>query len=391
MKKRRKVIYLITKNTQGRGGHYYSMKTTMNALKETIDPVAITVSKVKSSLKKKSFKETDYTIYCNGWNLLYVIYILIKYIRKERPVVIHAFDGPALFFARIISHTCKIPILYTKCGGANPNGYYPYAKEIILYSRENLNFFKSQEKLNNSTFYYIPNRVTSINSDADRIEIIKKKIHDTKKVLLRIARFGPAYQKSIMQSIDLVEFLNMQQIEIQLVIIGIVQDKQVYDEVMSYISKRKYLDIYVFVDDIITANASELIDCADYVVGTGRSFMEAASKYKILFTPIGDSELPMLVTKENFESLFITNFSPRNQCSTKEIQQNKKNIIRLFESKGYLEEQKKFVKSIYEEYFNINTTKEEYKKIYSSVVYQKEENLLDFLEHFVRTSISFAK
>jgi len=390
MPKREKVMYLITKNTQGRGGHYYSLKTTVKALSNIVDSYVITISKVETSVVDDPNIERM-VIYCNGWNFFKTMLTLIKITKKEQPDVIHAFDSAVLLFARILSFVFKLPLLYTKCGGKNPTGFYPYARDIIVYSYENLHFFTSENKLKNTNFYFIPNRVATIKSDNRRILLIKEKLDKTKKVFLRIARFGPAYKKSILQSIDLIKFLTDRQIDAQLVLIGIIQDKKVYDEITEYIDKHQKLNIYVFTNNEMTVNASELIDIADCVIGTGRSLMEAASKSKVLLTPVEDSTLPVLVTQKCFNSFFATNFSPRNQLGKELIQENKQNIIALFKSPDFFQKQQEFSKKIYEQYFDIDTKHEEYNKVYESISYDTRIHLVDFLEHLMRTIIGFIR
>ena len=390
MPKRKKVMYFITKNTRGRGGHYYSLKTTVKALNEKIEPYIVTISKINSP-ETDELHVVDTTIYCNGWNFIYVVFALMRIVQKEKPAVFHAFDSSVLLFARIISYVYKIPLLYTKCGGENPAGFYPYAKEIILYSYENLEFFKSESKLKSSNFYLIPNRVGKIKKDEKRITLIREKIDLTKKTFLRIARFGSAYKKSIMQAIDLILFLNSKGIEVQLVLIGIIQEMKAYNEIIDYIGKHKKLRIYIFSEDEFTINASEMIDLTDCVIGTGRSLMEAASRNKILFTPVEESKLPVLITEKNFIEFFNTNFSPRNQLSKDLLNKNEKNILRLFESHEYFLKQQHFSKLVFEKYFNIDIKKEEYYHIYSRIKYDKTINILNFIEHFIRTIVSFFK
>src|SRR5690606_27072648 len=115
-------------------------------------------------------------------------------------------------------------------------------------------------------------------------------------VILRICRISRMYQRSLFQSINLFDFIQTQDNNTVLIILGNIQDQQVYNQLVE--SKRK--NIFIVTDEKYTSNAKEMIDIADWVVGTGRGFMEASSKGKILFTVSNYSDLPTLITPNNF-------------------------------------------------------------------------------------------
>lgn len=377
-----KVIYFITNMSHGRGGHFYSLKTTVEGLSSVIEPFIINIGKKHSQIVDTT-NAPHKNIYCNGWNSLFTLYNLMRVVQKQKPKILHAFDVDALFFARIISFLLKIPLVYTKCGGANPKSFYPYVNEFILYSQENTKFFQAMPKYNKTNFYLIPNRVSTIKSDDTRIELLREKIDSSKKIFLRIARFAPAYTHSMKQSIDLIEILNQEMSIAQLVIIGVIHDPASYVEISEYASDKD--SIIILNDDIFTVNASEIIGVADFVIGTGRGLMEAASFKKVLLTPVKHAAFPVLINQDNFMNFFHTNFSPRNRLENFNEEKNVENIQKTIINESVYNELSHYSFGVYEKYFNIESSIKDYKNIYNKIKFKREYHIYDFVLHFIMT------
>jgi len=389
MKKRRKVIYLISTLGHGRGGHFYSLRTTAEALNSVIDAHIVNIGKCHSPVVD-SAKVPHTTIYFTGWNFVSTIIILFKLIKKEQPDVLHSFDANAYLFAKTVSFFYKKPIVHTLCGGPNPTGYYPRVKNFILYSQENLDYMVDKKGFQDSVFFLISNRVAEIKLDSKRIELLRKSISSKHKTFLRIARFTDAYKNSMIQAINLNFFLNNKGFASQLIIIGAIEQDKIYKEILGYIKTKRIKNVHIITDDYFTVNASELIGIADCVIGTGRSFMEAASKGKILLTPVEDYEYPVLVMQENFNNFFKTNFSPRNKAVSYVKEKNLENIVKLFNNTKFFEENKRSSMFYFKEYFDINTKIDTYNEIYKNIFYDKIF-FTDTIVHFFRTIRNFIR
>src|SRR5690625_283616 len=97
---------------------------------------------------------------------------------RESPDVLHSFDIISNLFVRLYSLSNNIKSVITKCGGSNPKYFYPYAKNLILFSNENKNFFKNKRKYYKTKIDLIPNRVMSVRPDRERLDNLKKKISE---------------------------------------------------------------------------------------------------------------------------------------------------------------------------------------------------------------------
>ncbi len=381
--KKLKIMYFIASNKHGVGGHYYSLRTTAEALDGIVNPLIVVIGKTQSPVIELTTVSHCH-IYSNGWNILVSIYKLIKIMKKESPDVIHAFDWGIFLYARILGFLFRIPYISTLPGGGNPTAYYPYTKNLILFSQENFDYFQSSKKFKDSNLFLIPNRIAKLKQDPKRIAMIKEKLDSSNKTFLRISRFAAHYKESLKQAINLVSFLNKKGCKAQLILIGTIEDKEVYDDIITYIQLEKEANVHIFTAQLFTVNASELIDVADCVIGTGRGFMEATSRGKVMLTPIQGSKYPALINEVNFMDYFKTNFSPRNKFREKDVQHNLHNIISLLTNEDAFVKAQQFSKNVFDQYFDINKKKDEYDALYSSLKYDKKIHFFEFLEHFAR-------
>lgn len=305
-----KIMYTIFADAHGRGGHYHSLYETAKKVESHTDICVASIGQAPSPVLKNL--GDSYTHY-SASSLLAAVKILLKVVKKEKPDVIHSFDAKSYFFGRIASFFTKTPILLTKCGGANPTYFYPYCENIVLYSVENFKFFKQSKKFNKTNFYLIPNRVSINKNEQDllRIDKIKSYLPDDYTSILRIARISSAYERSIQQAINLTLKLLDKGHKVKLIVIGVVQDEIIYNKLLKFQSE----NIIFLTSDEFTVNASEIIDFADIVLGTGRSFMEAALLGKKMLVPCENLNLPILVDKLNIDYFFSMNFSPRINAS----------------------------------------------------------------------------
>lgn len=193
--------------------------------------------------------------------------------------------------------------------GHLPKKFYPHANSLILYSLEDKEFFESKKSFNKSKIYLIPNRVNEkkLEQSDTNVNTIKNILPKGTTVFLRIARIGVSYKESILQAINLVADLNKKGIPSTLVVIGVVEDFGIY----SLLQEKAGDNALFFTKSEFTINASKNISVADFVVGTGRGFMEAALLGKPVLAPTRNRSYPELVDFNNFNLIFKTNFSQR--------------------------------------------------------------------------------
>ena len=372
------IVYFITTVGHGKGGHFHSLNTIANAvgLSENVHVINIGF-KPSEVLDKSNYKYSF--IGFNGYNFI-TTYNKIKPLIKElQPDAIHAFDVESFAFSRLFSKGRKQASFLNKCGGPNPKKYFPIPSQLVLFSKENKLYFETNSRYENTNLILIPNRVKPVQIDKPRVELFYKTYEKAELSILRIARIGKHYHKSIIQTINLVDWLKSKGLNVRLIIIGTIQSKAIYNSILSII-KSKQLDNNVIIDtsDAFTHNASELLDVGDVVIGTGRNFMEASSLNKMLLVPYKDSDYPLLVTKDNFNAIFSTNFSPRTQVTNFNEEDNLESIYHHLKTNNRIGSLAWF-----DSHFNVEKGVELYKNLYLNQEVPKNSNLIDTFENIL--------
>lgn len=365
------------------GGHARSLETTASALARSNDCFILVVGPYPSPIFQASTLRT-YHVHYNGWNILSPLLAAMAIVKAERPDVLHLFDSRIDFFARTISVLRRIPMILTKCGGPSPRRFFPWHGNLIVYSQEDVNWFSRQRKYAGTRIHHIPNRLAGFECDAALIAKLRDRIDENTPVILRIARFCKHYEKSMTQGIALVRRLNEDGAKCQLVIVGTVQDQDSYDRIAAMADKH----VYLITDVEFTTDAKSLIDGADLVIGTGRGFMEAASRAKVLLTPLADGSLPLLVTEDNFDSIFATNFSPRNRVDGYDEEANYTLIRKVLQDAGFRAEQETLSRTL-NTHFSIDAALETYAALYSEIRYERRWQLLDLVHGVYKVIQSF--
>lgn len=371
------VIASINSKSNGLGGHYHSLLATVEQLSVKHEVFIINVgnnpAKVLDGTKFNLFSiiEKRYAIFRTYKKVISIL-------KDEKPDIIHAFDSSAYYWVRLVGHKLHIPFCITKCGGVNPI-YFPYAKNLVLFSSENFNFFKKKRKFRNSNLFLIPNRIKDFEDNKILIEKINRKLETYSKTFkfLRITRIGKYYHRSSIQLINLVNKLSDDGIKCCAIFIGTVEDEHYLNE----LKKHGRSNCFFFTDPEFTENAKSLINLADAVLGTGRSFMEAAAKEKILLSPVQNSSMPLLITRENFETAFYYNFSERIEIYNFAELHNYELIKRLIQNKEELQQQKTFSKKMFQEFFDVQKIIDKYEHVYTNSAKKTPKKCFDFFLH----------
>ena len=366
-----RVLYLISTFEKGMGGHYYSLQTTLESLIPEIEPVVINIGRMESPIIS-SLKCPKYQFIYTYFNFTKIQQKILSIIQKYQIDRIHCFDDRAYLFIRGYRFK-NFPVALTKCGGPNPK-YFPKVDNLILFSEENKQNFLNRKGHNNT--YLVPNRILPFSPNTRKVENLKKKLNlkDDSIVFLRIARISHYYKESIFQSIRLVEKIP----NATLIVVGQVIDEEILNQIRT-----KGVDRVHIVDEKeYYKNAKELIPICDFYIGTGRGVMEATSLKKIVLSPVMDKDYPALVTKHTFKSFFSTNFSERNisLLSNSEILNEVNEIIKSDKEQEKLSE---FSFQMFNDHFNLKTTKGWYLKFYKNLSEGSNTDFKDKCKHFL--------
>ena len=367
-----RVLYLISSQDMGVGGHFWSMRTLVEAIAGYVDCAVVNVGRsTAAALDGLEVPRSD-VLWRPPW-VAAPLGRVDKIVERFKPDVLHAFDRRSLMFARPISLRRRIPVLLTKCGGPNPPGYFPRLHDLALFSQENYDFFSADRRFRGTRLHLIPNRVSEIAQDPDKIALLREGLPPGAVVFLRIARMVPEHESSSLQTLALVNALRRRGAPAVFVQVGMARDAGTLARLEAAAGPEDRL----FTQREMVSRASALIDGADWVVGTGRSLMEAASRGKPLLVPLADAPQPALLGPNNFDRLFGSNFSARSRVPGFRLDENLNSILEAMDSKERLDEIGRFSRRMFEEHFSIATVVPRYLALYDAVGSQARQRLFD--------------
>lgn len=374
------VISSINSKSHGGGGHYYSLIETVAQLSLLHEVIIYNVGNHKSIALEKSVLEVQNIVY-KDISVFKIYKGLNRALKEFEPEVIHAFDNLALLWVRTIGRLKKIPFCVTKCGGVNPR-YFPFSQSLILFSNENLVFFKDKKKFKKSKLYLIPNRIRSFKDDEERIASITTQIKDEHQQaikFLRISRISSYYHKGALQLIALIKKLRSDGLNCILIFVGTVEDTSCFSE----LRKASKGFGYFFTEQYYTTNAKTLINSANVVLGTGRSMMEAASKEKVLLVPTKNFTIPSLLYQDNFKAAFNLNFSERYSNHHQTERENYQQILSTLKSQKNIEALNNFSMNVFENYFDSSKIEIQYIKVYQELTNRPPLRFIDYILHLL--------
>lgn len=302
-----KVLFVISGNGHGRGGHVNSLDHISRAIAQRADIKIVSIGLTESPVLKVN--PYYFGVFKFRWFSYFTLNKDFKKLFKTfNPDVIHCFDGSSALMLMALPSLLSKKIIYTKCGGPNErNSIAQVTSDVILFSQENYESYKSNPRFKHSEIHLIPNRVFKVDIfQADEREIIKDKSFFN---FVRIARISYAYRNSIKQAIELVSRISFSEKKVKLYIIGVIQDDDVFNELKEFAELKK-IEVE-FITNHLTNKASKMLYLADAVIGTGRGVMEAMTLGIPTFVPLNGKDLPELLTSKNFYGFLATNFSPR--------------------------------------------------------------------------------
>lgn len=360
------ILFLISNDGgNGVGGHYNSLNQVSIEMAKDHNVKILTLGSASSPVIMTNPYFEKHIKVGKGLKSVFKLNSELKsFVKNFRPDVVHCFDTHSLNRILPTSALSKFPVVLNKCGGKNPSGgNYQHADAIVVFSKENQDWFTKNKNYKNEDIFIIPNRVRKLDLIEENKRVEQK---DPNKItFVRISRLGGAYEKTLLDTFNLIEELS-KKYPVELIVIGRIQDKARFENLMKQASDRNLPVKYI--TDERAAKGSDFLYLADFVVGTGRSFMEATSLGIPSLTPVENANYPMLVNTENFDELFSTNFSERNKAQTKHVDKNLSNIEALIQDKTKYEAARKETLDLFTEFFGTGGIVTKYNAVYDYAV-----------------------
>ncbi|WP_143473706.1 glycosyltransferase family protein [Flavilitoribacter nigricans] len=354
------IIFLIYSQGKASGGHYHSCNQISKEIRKQNKVSIISLGPNASPVFDGNLAFKEHLFYTKVIDLFKVNYELNEYIKLFKPDIINCFDTESLNIALVLPALFKHKIILTKCGGPNPKrNRWQFADGLLLFSYENFEWFRNNLVYKNIPLSLVSNRVS-------RLEILNSSQSEERKItdrfnFIRISRLGGAYEKTLEDSFRLIEKLMVKH-NVFLYVIGRIQNENRFEN-LKKIAERKRLPVK-FITDERASTASQFLYLGDCVIGTGRSFMEATSLGIPSLTPAENNDIPILVSKNNFNNFFRTNFSERNLADADSLKNNLKNIENLISDSSYYNKISNDTINLFHLHFDAGIVSEKYISFY---------------------------
>jgi hypothetical protein len=371
-----KILFLISSNGKGAGGHYNSLVQISSEIAKRHSVKLILLGKGDSPIIKSSPNFEQHIKYGKSIRDLILLNRELKSIfERFNPDVIHCFDTDSLNKILILRFfKLSIPIVWNKCGGKNPlHTNHQHADAIVVFSKENQDWYIQNKNYNDKEIFLISNRVKSL--ERLPFEKQKEKASEDKLTFLRISRLGGAYDFTLNQTFNLLDKLS-ETLPIEFYLVGTIQDQDIFQKIVDTAMTKSY--VVNIITDERAYRGSDFLYLADFVIGTGRSFMEATSLGIPTLTPAKNSNIPILVDKSNVEVFLSTNFSERNVAQQDSEFQTLQNIDNAYNNKSYKAALTKDSIDLFDEYFGTSVILAKYEKVYKFVL-DKDSSLTNLV------------
>lgn len=359
------ILYLISSEGKGAGGHFNSLYQVSLEVGNKHKIKIILLGKGNSPIIESSPYFHSRINVAHGIRDFRLLNTKFKDISDEfKPDIIHCFDTTSLNRVLLSNSFKRIPKVLNKCGGKNPlKNNHQHANAIVVFSKENQEWYFSSKNYENSNIYLIPNRVREL----ERLPINKQieAACPDKMTFVRVSRLGSAYEHTLLQTYKLLDVLS-EKYPVELFVIGRIQDEIRFKKLAELADEKEY-DVK-FITDERAYKGSDFLYLSDFVIGTGRSFMEATSLGIPTLTPAQNTEIPILITEENVKAFLATNFSERNIAPNESEKDTIFEIDKIFNDNSYRDNFKKRTKAIFDEYFGTEKILEKYENVYQNVL-----------------------
>jgi glycosyltransferase involved in cell wall biosynthesis len=355
------LFFISSSGGNAAGGHYNSLHQVTLEMAKTNEVKIVMLGKVLSPVIKDNPYLFKHFVLGHSIKDIFSFNKQIKDLFKTYiPDVIHCFDTNSLNRSLLSTAINSIPIVINKCGGPNPiKDNYQHADATIVFSRENQEWYLNSRYYKNDSIFLIPNRVRALDLLPESLQ--QEKANPNKITFVRVSRLGGAYEMTLLQTFNLLEELSLT-LGVELFVIGRIQDKDRFNNLVKEGEQKNFNITYI--TDERAAQGSSFLYLADFVVGTGRSFMEATSLGIPTLTPAQNSDIPILVNAKNVEQFLATNFSERNIAKKNDKKTTLRIIKELIVDKSEYAKQQKETKFFFEEYFGTEKINQKYTSVY---------------------------
>jgi len=388
-----RIAYMIL--DAGVGGHVRSAITIGKSLASKGIKITFVVSKLQVPIDMNGGKYEVIKLGKYHKNfifdliLLWKLFLILKR-RSEKIDLIHAFDLHSYILGYFLSVLLRVPCVSTVCGGTIKY-HYPYTKPVIVFSEELKEIMTRKLGFAESEVIVEPARVEKIASKVFLNEgefCTRINIEKHLKRIIMVSRISPMKFNSIFFIIDVIEKLAKKRRDFIFLLIGQVQNRDVYDSLTKKIedvNARHGRPVIILNHDLSSIGA-ECLKFADVVAGVGRVCWEGMSLMKPVIV-IGEMGFAGLISpdldRKQLKEIMYYNFSGRNIKSNdynKSVEETSNIIEHILDDANFGKRCGKFGYKLFTRFYNVEKGVKTYYAVYTQLLNaqkkQKRDNIL---------------
>lgn len=318
----------------------------------------------------------------------------LKIIESEKPDVIHVTTIYNLYFQSIVEKLTGIPSIYMIPGGkissfsARMIRSILKDKKIIVYSKENrLDLLK--EGVSEDDILHISNRVDFsefYNTIQSPEEIYNASVNEPIQALL-ISRFSETKIRSIKYTMELIQALVKDGLEIKLTVLG---DGLLYEEMKKKaeeINKSVGIEIFSLVG--YKSDVASYVKKSHIIFGKGRSVLDGIiqKRYSAVVT---ENREVYLCTEDNFKLISDFNITGRNSDDLTPTTYN--TLLRLLgniQSNQVKADELERVYEVAKNIYDVNEKEEQILALYNN--HKKTQSKFNYSPSLIKLTIEFVK
>lgn len=360
------VANLPSLNT-GVGGHYYSTRVILSALRERI-PVCLAVigHKIPDSLA-----DLDDVILIPSRGIISLATIFALKQSLLGVEVLHCMDSASFLFGRLAAPYGQPPVIWTKCGGRTLRRYTPGARPDIVFHADDSDYYRQL----GYEVPLIPNRVRlPKTTGVDR----PRQGGPGPLRMVRISRICAKYEEGLLKAVAMARAARAADIDCVLDVIGYVEDAAVLSRLQSAAGE----ETRFYTSSDWTVRASRHLANYDVAIAGGRAAMEALAEGLPTFTTPTRSMAPILIDATNFDRLLSANMSERAGLSGN-METAITELRALAKDAQRRETYLKWAKAVTYKYLDIDAALDRYLTIYQGIATAgRRPQLLDLIKHW---------
>lgn len=310
------IIYIVGGSKRGLGGHQFSVRDLALSASSSNPASVIQIGAgTNPCFEALGARFTFLPLRFHNPATIFRAIGELRTISKRRQVCFVAFDYLSLAFVRIAIRGLKQAYILCKPGGSNWPVRTSDVPAFLLFSVENLDYFKAHQPEVAKRSFLIQGRVHRV-AESGPVETEAFDEIPFKRKLLCVARFAPEKKIIFERAIALFEAHFPEDTEVCLCLLGLPSHESTVEAIRVRVAASPLKHrVFFLTEPRYYQGASRFFSLAYLLIGNGRTVMESLSLGVPSLVATVEREQPVLLTEQSQPQLSVANLSTRSIVS----------------------------------------------------------------------------